>query len=200
MDDSDEQAALLAEALRVLDIRLGEAASLLASAKSPSRERLAAVCALDGFIRFISACQNWQGRQFPLQKLALGLLDLDNGRTAPMLRANARDAAGGPAISEAEVGQRIHGAFIMQSLMKYAGMSKTDAAKWVSTRLAAAGYDVSFHTVIDWRKDANNPRNGALNKRYRDLQEASVPHWRDPIPYAQTVIARLIAFMPKKGE
>ena len=44
---------------------------------------------------------------------------------------------GGPAISFADSIRRAHAAYIMDGLMKHAGMKKEDAAKWVAAKLVA---------------------------------------------------------------
>ena len=108
--------------------------------------------------------------KWPLQNLASALVDLDDGRIAPMLRPAPRDVRGGSAKSRMEAARRARAAYVLGGLMEHAGMSRPEAASWISKRLAAAKIDVQPDTLIDWRKDANNARaHPAANETYRRL-------------------------------
>jgi hypothetical protein len=199
-DDIAKWLALLGTNMRLLDEALRNAALRDQHATSPSQHRLAALQQLQAFIGFMDADASWRAYKMPLTRLALALLDLDNGRIAPMLQTEPRDVRGGPAVSLPEAIHRAHAAYIADGLMKHAGLSRDNAAKWVAAKLTLAGHDVSFHTIIDWRKDAANPhKNELAHKSYSYLQQAGQEHWHDPLPYAETLIKKLIAEM-QKGE
>ena len=126
--------------------------------------------ALHACIEFLSACERWRNVKWPLQNLASALVDLDDGRIAPMLRTGAPRCARRVGKIRMDAARRARAAYVLGGLMEHAGVSRPEAASWISKRLAAAKIDVQPDTLIDWRKDANNARaHPAANETYRRL-------------------------------
>jgi hypothetical protein len=95
--------------------------------------------------------------------------------------------------------------------MKYAHVSRPEAAEWVSEKLRKAGYEVAPDTLIRWRQSAISPGAPRTPKRtdnaielekeihraYRVVIDA--PDWTgEPRAYAEQLITRLIYLHPQK--
>jgi hypothetical protein len=179
MTDDSTQATL-----RTLDEALVAAARAREANPNDARSVLAGVVEI--FANLAGTNPRWGSHTAPLRELAMGLLDLDRGFVAPVLQpAIARPGA---PIFMAEQISRVHAAYLMQGLMKYAGKSKKTAAAMVAREI-----NVSPETVIDWRKTANNPRSN-MNDQYRGLcAKDRSAWWTDPEARFKDLAAKLVA-------
>jgi hypothetical protein len=136
------------KALRDLDAGLTEALLYrdVLLVDSADRDRISAHRVLQAVNRFLLAHPRWRPASLLLGLLDLALTDLERGHAALMLCP--RTVLGRPASYHAAT-LRGYAAGIMDGLMKHAGMSKRQAAEWISKKLSAAGYGVATGTVID---------------------------------------------------
>lgn len=199
MSTKEEVRTALANALERLDAGLREVdavRNLLAD--SEFRDRKAARMALNACIGFIAISKEWRtGTGLTmLVVLEAALRDLDNGYVAPMLRAR-HDSKGRP---RSRLNAFLHGqaAGIMGGLMKYADMSKDDAAKWVAKKLTTAGRAIAVEMVIDWRKNALNHKNLDMHRQYAAALDAT--GWDNPVVCAEYLTERLLTLFLQKGE
>jgi hypothetical protein len=194
---ADTEFLIDVQAIRDLDAGLREAVlhhDLLAD--GADRDRLSAHKALEAVIHFLQAHDRWRPATIPLAGLKAALRDLEDGHLAAMLRP--RDVGAGRPASWYETTLRGYAAGIMDGLMKHSGMSKSQAAEWVSKKLSAAKHEVATGTVIDWRKQTrNHKRNPDKHKAYCAV--LGQPGWSTPVPYAEQLVAQLTRLRPQKG-
>jgi hypothetical protein len=185
----------LTEALKALDEALQQAALIREESSFATRDRLAAVAALDGCINFISAHEPWfaADRARPLIELAVALLGLDNNSIEPIVQPQNRKA--GEPVSEYADSFRGYAAAIMGGLMEHAGMGKDQAGAWVASRLKKRGYkNLTGIKIANWRKKAREDSNSFLGRRYAVVLGS--PHWKDP-GYADLLVEKLGSQFPR---
>jgi hypothetical protein len=179
MTDESTQATI-----KWLDAELVAAAQIREATPNQSRLALAGVVAI--FAEFTKTNPRWESHAVPLRDLAMGLLDLERGFVAPILQPPI--ARPGAPIFTAEKASRVHAAYLMHALMKYAHKTKKVAAEMVAKEI-----NVSPGTVIDWRKSANNSRS-EMNEQYRDLcAKDREAWWADPDARFKVLAAKLAA-------
>lgn len=180
------------EALRKLDVGLSTSLFFLEYLPVDLAARAAAHKAITACIEFINSIEEWRSAQAtgPLVDLSAALRDLDDGHVDPMLRPRALPGRGRrPAKYIAEL--HGHAAGIVGGLMKNGSVSETDAAKWLAQKFAKAGVaHVQAATLIEWRKQALNPKNKVMRERYYKVLQHS--GWDDPHACAEQLLTALI--------